>query len=81
MTMQRAQRILRQGTDDRDLVAEAIMAVHDAVRVYCNTCVNPPGETSLHDWLSEGDWSGPPVSAQDLAREWDEVTTNKAGHP
>ena len=53
--------------------------IHDTVAPLCNTPIATEGETSLFDWLAEGDWSGEPDSsdfAENIAAEWDELNEN-----
>jgi len=53
---------------------EKQQALYDAVIALVTTDPNPRNETSLEDWLIEGDTDG--MTPEEIAAEWDEVNSH-----
>ena len=65
---------------DRDTQSQCLREIYETVEPLCNTPTAPEGETSLYDWLAEGDWSGKPDAddfAENIAAEWDALTEDE----
>jgi hypothetical protein len=72
MTYANAIKKLINGKIQREERSECIGVVCDAVMGYCKTDIAPEGETSLHDWLTAGEFTEMQDPA-DIAQEWDEL--------
>ena len=52
---------------------DCVRVIHDAVAPLCLSPICLAGETSLHDWLCEGDWSQSGTTPEEIAAEWDKT--------
>lgn len=49
---------------------------YDATAALCKTETNPFNETTLADWMREGDWQN--MTPEAMAAKWDELSAQAA---